>query len=120
LGPKRAVKMNEIISRTPKQIREELDDVEIVYRGVVRTDGKEGDLLVRKKPHTIYNVVWKSGYGEVREMDSTMLKELIKFYDVFIQDILVHESKKTLDQLDIINQQVDLKPATAFKKVSPE
>jgi len=32
----------------------------------------------------------------------------------------VHESKKTLDQFDIINQQVDLKPATAFKKVSPE
>jgi hypothetical protein len=120
LGPKRAVKMHELIAKIPKQVRDELEDVVIVYRGVMSADAKEGDLLVRKKEHKVFNIVWKSDYGELREMDSSMLDKLTKFYDVFIQDIIVHENKKTLDQLNIINQKVDLKPASGFKKVNPE
>lgn len=120
IGPKRAVKMNEIISHIPRQVRDELENVVIVYRGIVSNDGREGDLLVRKKGHRIYNIVWKEDYGEVREMDTAMLSKLIKFYDTFIQDMLVHEPKKTLDRINIINQKIDLKPASAFRKVNPE
>ncbi|MEM3364455.1 MAG: hypothetical protein QXS93_03025 [Candidatus Micrarchaeia archaeon] len=116
IGSKRIAKVHSIIGNIPKQIRDELEDAVIIYRGIVSTSGAMGDLLVRKKGHRICNIVWKEGYGEVREMEPDMLDDLIKFYDKFFQEMLVHQPKKTLDKLDIINQKIDLTP-TSFSKI---
>ncbi|MCX8199913.1 MAG: hypothetical protein N3G76_00405 [Candidatus Micrarchaeota archaeon] len=120
VGSKKLAKVHSIIGSMPKQVRDELDDVVIIYRGIVSTSGSYGDLLVRKKGHRICNIVWNEGYGEVREMDPLMLDKLVKFYDMFVQEMLVREPRKMLDKVDIINQKIDISPATAFKKASKQ
>ncbi len=118
VGVKRAMKMHSILNILPREIRDELKNIRIVYRGIVSVDGKEGDLLVRMKNNKLYNVVWQEDYGEVREIDRAYLKSMTKFYDSFIQDLVIHERNKTLSKLYIINQKIMLR-STSFKKVNP-
>ncbi|MGC8923986.1 MAG: hypothetical protein ACP5H8_02230 [Candidatus Micrarchaeia archaeon] len=118
LGTKRIMAMYSILATAPPEIKREIDDTTIVYRGIVSSDGTEGDLLLRLKGNRVYNVVWKEDYGEVREIERGLLNSLIKLYDSFIQDVVVHEKKNVIDSLHIINQKIELKE-TKFKKVKP-
>jgi len=118
LPPQRVSKMRNIIGMAPKEIKSEIDEIEIVYRGMVSMDGKEGDLLVRLTGNKVYNIVWKEDYGEMREMDRGMLKQLLKSYDTFIQEMVVRESNRLFKKMYVVNQKVVLR-TTPFKGVSP-
>ncbi len=118
LGAKRVMKAYAIIALAPPEIKKELDDVTIIYRGIVSLDGVQGDMLLRKKNNKTYNVVWKQDYGEMREIESHDIPSLVKLFDSLMQDMVVRESSKTLAKYYIINQKIEFK-STSFKKAEP-
>ncbi|MEM0437943.1 MAG: hypothetical protein QXU54_01440 [Candidatus Micrarchaeia archaeon] len=118
-GPKRIATVQAMLAKVPQEIKGELEGTTIIYRGLVSLNGEEGDLLLRKGTHKLYNVVWKQDYGESRELDVNELNLLVKQFDSIMQNVVVRESNKTLEKMYIINTRVELKERE-FKKVAPK
>jgi hypothetical protein len=114
-GTKKISELYSILSFIPKSISDELEDLTIVYRGIVQLRGRKGDLLVRVEGDKILNVVWNNQVGEVRQIDRGLLNKYVDSYDEMFKDIVVKESSRTTNKMFVINQKVVL-PKGKFKE----
>jgi hypothetical protein len=117
-GAKKISELYSILSFIPKPIYDELEELTIVYRGIVQLRGRKGDLLVRVEGDKILNVVWNNQEGEIRELDRGLLNKYIESYDEMFKDLVIKESSRTVNRMFVINQKVVL-PKTKFKDESP-
>jgi hypothetical protein len=114
-GTKKISELYSVLAFIPKSISDEIEDLAIVYRGVVQMRGRKGDLLVRVEGDKILNVVWDNQKGEIRSLDRGLLNKYIDSYDDMFKDLIVKESSRTLNKMFIINQKVVLSK-TKFKE----
>lgn len=117
-GDKKIFELFSILSFIPKAVKEELDELNIVYRGIVQMRGRKGDLLVRVEGDKILNIVWDRNQGEIREIDRGLLNKYLDSYDELFKEIVIKESSRTTNKMYVINQKVTI-PKNKFKDKNP-
>jgi hypothetical protein len=115
-GDKKISELERILEFIPRPIFDEIDDLTIVYRGIVQMRGRKGDLLIRVEGDKILNVVWDKNKGEIRQLDRGLLNKYIDSYDELFKDLVVKESSRTLNKMFVINQKVSLVSSSKTKK----
>lgn len=117
-GDKKISELFSILSFIPKAVKDELGELNIVYRGIVQMRGRKGDLLIRVEGDKILNIVWDRNHGEIRDIDRGLLNKYIDSYDDMFKELIIKESSRTTNKMYVINQKVTI-PKNKFKDKNP-